>query len=394
MSELFVPDRPLHAVVGVELFDAETGRKLDESKGENYITPAGVAHNRWKVRNDYMASMPGAGNTDVEPVNPFGEVWMSPSTEAIDTADNWPKGLTVAWANKWTYAGADTFRGSPNSLESLADATRAKWVFDWPTTAGNGTINSVGWRPGWGSQTLTFRLTVNTGYNGYTQVACNSGNRIFVGGAATLGVLDYSAPATFDAAFTTATLGFTPTLLACGPTHMFGVSGATIYRWAIPTDGSAITKTSFSVAGVTSIAGIAHDGTMLWVASATDKTVYRVNDSTGAVDRSFSVPTQCEKISYNPKEDTLFLQYNSSALQDQYDMNGVLVGKFNTQYAGTWVRPQTMWLDGGVRGLQGHSNASSSLLLDIEIGSRVLLPSPVVKSSLQTMKLTYTFTYA
>jgi len=54
-------------------------------------------------------------------------------------------GKITAWASKNTYVGVDTMRGSPNAAQSEATPTYTKWVFDWPTNAGNGIISSIGW---------------------------------------------------------------------------------------------------------------------------------------------------------------------------------------------------------------------------------------------------------
>ena len=146
------------------------------------------------------------------------------------------------------------------------------------------------------------------------------------------------------------------------------------------------------MSGASTISGITHDGTYLWV-SANGKTLYQVNDSTGAIVSQFTTANQGEQVSWNPWRGELILQYDSSADFDCFDTLGVLRGKGRTFYSGTYARPQIAWLSAEST-FQAHSNGGPLYEGIAPAGSRVLLPSPVVKSSLQTMKLTYTFTYA
>jgi len=51
----------------------------------------------------------------------------------------------IAWADKSSYSGTDNRRGSLNTELSYGDAYRAHWVFDWGPNAGNGTFSHIYW---------------------------------------------------------------------------------------------------------------------------------------------------------------------------------------------------------------------------------------------------------
>ena len=51
----------------------------------------------------------------------------------------------IAWADKSSYSGTDNRRGSLNTELSYGDPYRAHWVFDWGPNAGNGTFSHIYW---------------------------------------------------------------------------------------------------------------------------------------------------------------------------------------------------------------------------------------------------------
>lgn len=407
MSELFVPDRPLHAVVGVELFDARTGRKVDESVGENYITPVGLAHNRWKVRNDYMASMPGSNNLDVEPLNPFNVVWLSDSTAAIDVNSSAPEGIPLAWANKTAYVGSDVYRGSPNSIECEASAASAKWVFDWPTHAGNGTIGSVGWTNNMTTNAFAWTLWAGIGNGGFGYQ--NLGGFIDLGDGTALTWVDGQAGSVMSIGPTgnvvlTAKDSFGPTAGQIGVNYVGGITSdgtdwyavgytsAMIRKFPKPTVKGPVTATSISVPGYTDLRSIAFDGSgNLWVLNASPAKVVQINKVSGAVISEFSLVSGATPTA---------VWYNSAT--DQMCVSRGQLGEGYVVPSGTrksrficGAGQQVVLPDGSMYGPDGLNYGSWAINHSaLNVGSRVLLPSPVVKSSLQTMKLTYTFTYA
>lgn len=56
------------------------------------------------------------------------------------------RGRIIGYASRYgTYAGSDTKRGSLNTAESFVEPQHIHLVYDWPTHAANGTFNSVYW---------------------------------------------------------------------------------------------------------------------------------------------------------------------------------------------------------------------------------------------------------
>lgn len=420
MSKLYVPhrelDRDMVARVAVELFDARTGKKQDEVAGENYITPRTLEHNRWKVREDFMGSMPGSNNTDTEPNYPIQEVWLSNSDRAIDVDSNFAEGEVFAWANKSTYVGGDAMRGSPNATECEADSTRAKWVFDWPTTAGNGTHRSVGWRSAAG--TGDFSL-IDGSLNVYSSLADTLTN--FTGGICLLADGSYVVTAQSSQNFrkgslndirdaTAVTWGPTgsqvgvvaPGSVAVDDTDMYvtggsGSSGGSVIRkFPIPTGVGAVTASSITVPGFSSLIGIAYDGTMLWVLDSSTGKMVRCDKSTGAIDREFTPKSGAVGCTFWPERGTLIVLLNSGKLCE-YNMDGNLIMQAQYSWVGTGGGQPFIAADqmiGFTANFIGSTGTSRFHRGKPHVGSRVLLPSAITKTSLQTMKLTYTFTYA
>lgn len=413
MTDLITPDRPLLAEVMLELFDAETGRKVDESAGENYITPVGLEYARWSVRNAYKKAMPTNMNQDLERTDPFGQVYMTDSGAPIDTGSSHPEGVLQAWASKASYSGADTMRGSLNVTESESDLTRAKWVFDWPTTAGNGTIRSVGFTYSCAtdrgiSMTDPYGLFPRVGMTLASSLSMLRPDGMIVYGTSSMGLWDPALQAIVSGAVagpTAAQVGSLPGGGFGGGCHdgvdMYVTgsgNGAIIRKFPLPTGAGAVSATTITVPGATALGPIIHDGTMLWVRDRVLNKVFRVDDTTGAIDREFTCPgfpSYCT-MTFNPNRQTILMNVNSpvSGRFNEYDLDGVLVGNMtgpNQSVASYGI----VWIGGDEYVLSGYNgNNNYSQRLSAETGTRILLPASVTKNSLQTMKLTYTFTYS
>ena len=163
-DELWTP-QALEGHVKLELFDDRTGKLQERQEADNYVTDILTAVARWNARNGTLHAQLSQGGTsstglDPSPIAPcyFGNQSSSSAssppalafvlTDATN-AEN-PSGDRIlcgkvcafAWANA-TYAGSDTFRGTLNQVESSRQSTKDIIVIDWPTNAGNGTIQSV-----------------------------------------------------------------------------------------------------------------------------------------------------------------------------------------------------------------------------------------------------------
>lgn len=319
----------------------------------------------------------------------------------------------MAWANKSSYAGPDVYRGNPNSIECQASVASAKWVFDWPTHAGNGTINSVGFRPTSGQPYFAPSEISSVGhggsYGGQTGICRLPDNRI-VGGSnnamAEFAVTPQGVVSVVGAyGPTTAEVGFSGQYrfggVAVDATHMY-VSGSkysetpVIRKFPIPTSVGPVTAVSIAAVGYSSYAGVTYVAGRLFVTDTVSNKVLEIDSSSGAVVSEFSVPN-VSWINSHAQRGTLLVGTTSDVTYE-YQLNGTLIGRFLATAGGIGgsaiSAPEV-----GESALLVNRRAQSSLsggvaAVRVAVGSRVLLPSPVTKTSLQTMKLTYTFTYA
>jgi len=149
------PDLPIKGRASVYLYNARTGKLELEAHTPNIIYPEVYA---WLKSYQWDKFCTGAYNKSIS----YGGYWEMdniylttsdrPETERVniwnydarDVSGANP-GKMIGWANKSTYIGSDTQRGTPNTAESYANNSRIHWVFDWPTNAGNGTFQSIIW---------------------------------------------------------------------------------------------------------------------------------------------------------------------------------------------------------------------------------------------------------
>jgi hypothetical protein len=149
-------------------FMNERGKVVDQEERSNYIGPI---WKRWalaRLRLPWTAfghnwSYAGTftGGTAVPETYPFsrGTVPRLPISALgcwNDTAAEDPVGGhtiylpanatgMVAWASRWPFASPTGARGSVNVTDSNQDEDTVRFVFDWTTSQGNGTFQSVGW---------------------------------------------------------------------------------------------------------------------------------------------------------------------------------------------------------------------------------------------------------
>jgi len=147
------PDLPIKGRANVYIYNARTGALEVEAHTPNIIYPEVY---QWLRSYQWDKFCTGAFNK----TNNYSGYWEmdnifltasdKPETERINilnynaTGTGNP-GQLIGWANKSTYSGSDTQRGTPNSVETYANNSRVHWVFDWPTHAGNGTFQTIIW---------------------------------------------------------------------------------------------------------------------------------------------------------------------------------------------------------------------------------------------------------
>ena len=134
----------------VELRNADTGRLEEKQETHNFISQSGIRYIKYVQRANYfkdqISTLTSSADTDFAPINPFANIVLTSSTKSPDSSNEGVfDGTLIGYGAKTVYTGADTLRGTPNVSLSQATNTYTKWVYDWATNAGNGTIGSVGW---------------------------------------------------------------------------------------------------------------------------------------------------------------------------------------------------------------------------------------------------------
>lgn len=412
--------------VKLDLIHPRTGLVLKSEKAENYIGVAMTYHNRWKFRSDYFVG--NSTISDGEPNFPMGKVVLMSSN--IEEPEPWAYagGQMIAYGLKSAYSGADTKRGSLVAAETYANPEKVVWVWEWPTTAGNGLINSVGMvseSPGWWGTTadnpapiavrglaVGSAITNTRGAIEYDPTLA----RMWIMSSSNLecwDVSNWSSPSLAFTGPTIAQMGLSGTVngISHDATNLYVTSSgtATVRKFTKPTGSGDVTETGITVTGVSSITASAHDGTYIWVTNGT--TIYRANSSSGAIERSFAKPFTETIFSMGWNSDRgLLIIGTSGKLVYTVDLDGVVVDKW------TYCGDNSLGSDsyrGGITYVGSHTNHLGTTFKDCfierigssgynaatiatpdSLGSRTVFGSEVEKTNLTGMKLTYTFTFS
>lgn len=224
----------------LELFDLK-GNKVKESFSHNIVNEF---QNRQAFSVFFYDQIRTSSAYDIQVRNPFTNIILSDYDGNENANELGLRGNVIGWANKGNaYAGSDILRGTINLTESdTRDIKRTglvKTVFDFPTSAANGDINSVWWMYGTSNE---YRC------HGYPHWQ-----------------------------FYTPGSGINSSDWACDGIYIYVVSSGTILRYNM--DASAgISSIDFS-GNDTNLQGIEFDGTYFWLYGATTKRLYKCNTS-------------------------------------------------------------------------------------------------------------------
>lgn len=172
-----IKEKPLKAVRGVhtiELFDALTGKLVEQVESENFISKVmeelqrqaalfafltdSISSSSSGLYIQYNGPLYDLSRYDIIFNNPE-MIWFTsgnfPMNWIVLTDYDGPenpenevimRGRVVGYAYRYSvYSGSDTKRGTINLAESFIESQHIRLVFDWPTHAANGTFNSVYW---------------------------------------------------------------------------------------------------------------------------------------------------------------------------------------------------------------------------------------------------------
>lgn len=140
LYEAVLEGKELHGHTKIELTDVNTG-KTEVHESDNIVTNAV----RNILRDNYH------GTLDVSKVEPlrdlFGGVFCFGSTNTANVDNIIPPNdddnTLIAHAGQTSHATASTLRGNPNGIESGEITGGYKFVWDFSTSQGNGTISSL-----------------------------------------------------------------------------------------------------------------------------------------------------------------------------------------------------------------------------------------------------------
>jgi outer membrane protein assembly factor BamB len=135
--------------------------------------------------------------------------------------------------------------------------------------------------------------------------------------------------------------------------------------------------------------GLAWDGTNLWLAGNSTDKIYKLNPSTGEVISSFASP---DSLPQGLAWDGTNLWLAGDSTDKIYKLNPS-TGEVISSFASPDSSPRGLAWDGTNLWLAGDNNVRIYKLEQALYGARTLLPSPITKTSQQTMKIEYDFVF-
>jgi hypothetical protein len=419
----------------VELRDAETGELTDVQEGSNFITSYVMTTFLRQLQKTVMCGCYNGGIA-VGPYSSaygadgfFKNIVLTDSTLAESPTTEYSiPGNMIGWANRSPYVGSSTVEGSINQSESFADENRVHWVFDFPTNAANGTINSVCWAYAYpetpGLQMITSKLVgtnatfIGKGVRAYNRVCAGDGYIWgYVGSPNMLYKID---PATFQEIASFNLSSISPIIPSWGNSCFFVLNG---YFYYASSSNSHMCKINLSTLVVTDGGYVcpnslcfATDGTSyIYVGGYNQAQVFRLNLATlGLVDQKvipylggysmmpesmvyiggvlylipYSGGTINRIAAYNYVANTIAGVTGNCGDLQLFSDGTTLYTSYTEQYT----------IAGGSGGYVSNTQVASYPSMTgfqaNNLLARKLLGSPVVKTSSKTMKIIYEFTFS
>lgn len=185
------PIIPVKGITTIEIFDDLTKKKIQEIKSENIINNR---LSKYAFMEFYYERIKGS-TTEGKYEAPFRYLLLTNFNGVEDAELKAPRGAIVGYAEKITpYSGTDILRGTINSVETKLDTDGTgllHFVFDFPTSAANGTFQSLWWTQKYYYSLSYSELTISgTGgaklifsssyTRGYVFLTTNNGKKLIV----------------------------------------------------------------------------------------------------------------------------------------------------------------------------------------------------------------------
>ncbi|MBU5439887.1 hypothetical protein KQI42_17895 [Tissierella sp. MSJ-40] len=147
-SKKYKENQGIRGKVFLELFDAKTKKKVEEAYTENLIPDL---YFKDTFLRHFVQGIMGAGDSrDCDNYKWFNYIYLTDSDKPENINDQRIMGNIIGFANRdEPYSGNDPIRGTINRNETKFEVTDNKikinFVFDFPTHAANGRIESIYW---------------------------------------------------------------------------------------------------------------------------------------------------------------------------------------------------------------------------------------------------------
>lgn len=437
--------------ITLQLHNAKTGKLEQVAHTNNFVANQTIRYAKWQQRLQYKTGLStlGAPDTDYSPHPATDAIVLTDSTLTPDPSGEWTMpGALVGYATKAAYAGTDTYRGTPNANQLDAQTSYTKWVFDWPTHACNGTINSVGWvacpayrseTDGSGPRFLSSCTIEQTWSSGQTwRYFARASTNLSFGNLANTVIYVLNSSYQQDTTFNVSGQFSAVRGLAWDSGNSF--------LWVIGDNGGARRIAAYNSSGVLqtgphtittrSYIALAYDGTKLWSVtqdSNQNHTAYSISTTDGSDVSNFTFTTYYSSSSYPGADIAVGLCWDSTTQRlwvrthsarsgnatgyvmpalYAFDTSGnrqavsVALNAWLTstaQYAPYYTVPGALWqyssstyFDFDVIDSYQFAMPMSTSVHRVRIdglGTRAKLDSPVIKNNTQTLKVIYQINY-
>lgn len=427
--------KPSQSITGhykVELFNARSGRKVEECEGENLITNS--LNKYWTLFNYVVSNCVSQTQYDNSGQSlPFGNIYLTSSTAAENVNTNRVLGNVIGWANRSNaYSGTDIYRGTINLAESgFTGAGTIKRVFDWSTHAGNGTFQSLFWTMG-NQQTVTTQtppligqvMRMSTFSNSVNLSDSNSrtcvrNDEIYYTAASGI-IYKYTRVPTSYGFNTVSTLFVN---MSASDNDIQGVEWDGTNFWVFGDQNDKMYKldTSGNVVTSWSITKATYFDTWVRFTCFGGKIyTFKRNDATtwnlykfatdGTLENTYNLYSAGRNItdseinssscSFCNDGNSMFLLSTVSTPSlsvFEFDGSGNVLYDFESEYQSSALPGYSACFDLNSKLLHFHSTTSggyASNFTGFEPLTQTLLPASITKTSTQTMKITYTFNFS
>lgn len=375
-------------LIRVELF--EDGNKVKEVKDHNFIA-SGLINHVFKARiKDLFTQrrVNGGGLVSDAFRDFFKQISLTDANHPEQPENEWfRKGNLIGYAfSDVTYVGNDTQRGTYNTRESYTNKSKVHLVFDFPTHAANGDINSIYFQPD------DFIFNVN---DFFKQPSLDSARSI-----KKYGDKYYVLKTNLLEVYSLSWLLIESHSLGDSSIQDFEIVNDTIYYATSVSSGNTKIRKAALSTPISFTNVIVTMKTPAGIAYIDDEEKFVVSDSIGTstsnsntytlnyYDKNFNfIESVSLSIGYGSSTGAIFYEngilfLNTFSVDKEHNINFVISKSpdYNQRIVGLYEDS-----------LVTITGSTAMVLPKVSIGSRSLLATPITKTNKHTMKITYDF---